>query len=71
MNQDIIYAVKMQLIAAADNFYRAERAFGNMSEKELEQQHGQSGRTRMEIFDGYRKELARWENALAIAEGRS
>ena len=35
---------------------------------DLTGQHGESGKTRGEILDGYKEELERWKRALNLAE---
>lgn len=39
--------------ARGDNLERAQHAFGNMSDQQLDQQYGQSGQTCREILKGY------------------
>lgn len=38
---------------AKDNLYRAKVSFQNFTLKELEQQHGESGKTRAQILGAY------------------
>ena len=41
--------------AKGDDLERAQMAFRGYSEKELDTQHGMSGKTRREILEGYQK----------------
>jgi hypothetical protein len=41
-----------------DDLERAENAFRNLSEQQLDQQYGQSGTTCRQILDGYRTQRA-------------
>lgn len=62
MKDQVLTIVKSALSGAEDNLYRANIQFGKMSEKELEQEYGQSGRTCGEILHEYqlkRDELKR------------
>lgn len=65
MSNDVIQAVRQRLANAQDDLSRANMAFGRMTPDQLKEQHGQSGRTRGEIYRGYQDEVARWEKALA------
>ncbi len=51
--------------ARGDDLERAERAFRGLSAKEMAEQHGQSGRTRQEVLDGYTAHRTAWNNAMA------
>lgn len=61
-NPDIKHAVQHQLGGALDNLHRAESAFRGA---DLSVQHGQSGQTRLQIIEGYKEEVERWQRALA------
>ena len=55
--------------AGGDDLERAECAFRGMSEKELDQQYGQSGNTCREILDGYRKKRQLHKESMDYLEG--
>ena len=55
----IINGLKADLDNAGDNLYRASAAFRGMPPTMLQEEYGQSGRTRQDIIDGYQ----RWYNA--------
>jgi hypothetical protein len=38
-----------------DDLQRAQRAFAGMGYKEMQEQYGQSGRTRQQLVDGYQQ----------------
>jgi len=69
MKDKVLKIVKDSLSIAEDNLYRAKLQFGKMSERELEQEHGQSGRTRGEILDGYQNERDERKECVAWVEG--
>ena len=50
-------AIERQLGDAQDNLYRARAAFGKATADEMQQQYGQSGRTRADIL----REYEEWE----------
>jgi hypothetical protein len=54
--------------AKGDDLERAERAFRGLTADQLTEQYGQSGRTKGEILEGYRKERREWEKAYALAK---
>lgn len=60
--------------AKGDNLERTNYAFGNLPDAELDKQHGQSGQTRRGIWQGYKDDRAKWEEANAylneLLEGR-
>lgn len=49
----------------SDDFERAKQAFGSLTTKEMQQQHGQSGKTRQEIFDAYKQHVDNYEEVKA------
>lgn len=49
--------------AKGDDLERANRAFGRMTEDELDQLHGESGKTRRAIWDELKTARAHWEAA--------
>lgn len=44
--------------AQGDDLERATNAFQNLTQEQLGEQHGQSGHTRREIWDGYKNRRA-------------
>ena len=60
----------MQIVerAKGDDLERAERAFRGLTGDQLNEEYGQSGRTKGEILEGYRKERREWEQAYALAK---
>ena len=60
----------MQIVECAkgDDLERAERAFRGLTGDQLNEEYGQSGRTKGEILEGYRKERREWEQAYALAK---
>ena len=54
--------------AKGDNLERAEHAFRGLAGDQLNEEYGQSGRTKGEILDGYRRERADWKSAYALAK---
>ena len=60
----------MQIVECAkgDDLERAERAFRGLTEDQLKEEYGQSGRTKGEILTGYRNERRDWEQAYALAK---
>ena len=46
-----------------DDLERANRAFGRMTEAELDRQWGQSGMTARQVWDGYKADRAKWTEA--------
>lgn len=50
----VLRMVQHELGAAMDNEIRASLSFKHMSEADLDKEHGQSGRTRRAIWDGYK-----------------
>jgi hypothetical protein len=54
--------------AKGDDLERVELAFQFYSEKEMNQEHGQSGSTRKEILDRYKQERAEWKAAYDLLQ---
>jgi len=48
-----------------DDHLRAARAFQGMTEMAMVQEHGQSGKTRREILDGYNEHVRKVDEAIA------
>lgn len=56
--------VENRLADAEDNFRRAEACFRGYDEKAMALMHGESGITRKELLDDYRKNLEHWRAEL-------
>ena len=54
--------------ARGDDLERATRAFAGMTSAALDEPHGESGKTRREVLDGYRRERQEWNRAKLLAE---
>jgi hypothetical protein len=48
-----------------DDLNRARAAFRGLSPKQMQQQHGQSGKTRAQILEGYEQHVRNVEEAVA------
>lgn len=55
MKDYILEVLKKELGHAVDNLYRANLAFGGLSADEMQKEHGNSGETRQQILDTYKK----------------
>ena len=51
----IIHILQRDILNSQDELYRIERMCGNLSEKQLNQEYGQSGRTLKEILERNRR----------------
>lgn len=47
-----------------DDYSRAQRAFRDMTDEQMQQQHGESGRTRAEVLAGYEAEFRKVSAAI-------
>ncbi len=54
--------------ARGDDLERAEHDFAKYSFDQLQEQHGQSGRTRQEVLDDYQRERREWQAACDLAQ---
>lgn len=61
---DVVRAVKDRLGAAQDDLHRAKAAWRQLGAGAMDEQYGESGKTRGEIISGYADTVARWEAAL-------
>ncbi len=57
------YVIHAMRNAKGDDLERANIAFGDFTEKELDEPHGQSGRTRREVWQDYKDDRAKWYKA--------
>ena len=49
-----------------DDLYRARFAFERLTPAEMQQQHGQSGKTRQQILDEYQQQDNLWMEAMEL-----
>ncbi len=49
--------------AKGDDLERANHAFGRLSDKALDDQYGQSGKTVRQLWDTWKRGRAEWETA--------
>ena len=68
--QIALECVKKELINAQDNCHRAESTFGSLSVSEMQEQYGQSGKTKREILDGYTSKSIELQRAIQWLGGR-
>ena len=52
----VLYILDHSLGGAFDNLHRAKRAFGGLSEEQLDSPYGDSGQTCREVLRGYEDE---------------
>ena len=69
MNEHQKRAIRALESMKGDDIYRAEYAFRGMSQDQMNQQHGLSGKTRSEILDEYRSRDAKVDAASAWIDG--
>lgn len=62
----IIEALKSA--SRSDDIGRAKAAFRGLTPEQMQQQHGQSGRTRQAILDGYLTEEAKVQECIRFVE---
>ncbi len=63
MKNDAEYLRYVMQCAKGDDLERATRAFAGLSPEEMSKEYGQSGRTRLEILNGYKTGREEWESA--------
>lgn len=54
--------------AKGDDLERAESSFRHLTENQLDEEFGRSGKTKREIRDAYRESRARWQSANDLLE---
>jgi hypothetical protein len=54
--------------AKGDDLERAERAFGHLSASQLKENYGESGNSKGNILEGYRKERKLWQEAFDLLQ---
>lgn len=52
--------------ARGDDLYRARRSFRGLSTTQMQEQHGQSGRTRQQILDDYQDRYDKCDAAIYL-----
>lgn len=65
MNEHQELAVRALQQMKGDDTYRARMAFRNLTDKQMNELHGQSGKTRAEILSAYESHDAKVEAAIA------
>jgi hypothetical protein len=63
--QKIDYILRKIEATRGDDLERAKKFFAEFSEQEMNEQHGQSGRTRREVLKGYEESRALHDEAFA------
>lgn len=71
MKARVLTIVRNALAGAEDNLYRASMQFGKMTEKELNSEYGQSGRTCGQIYEEYQTEVAELKRCATWVESAS
>lgn len=61
-------AIKMLESGRGDNLARAQFAFKKFNPEEMQKQHGESGYTRQQILDSYKKEELEIEAAIQFVK---
>lgn len=67
--EKVLYVRRAISQAMGDDLERADIAFKGMTETQLDQQWGQSGKTVRQIWQGYKDDRARWKEVLEWIEG--
>lgn len=60
-----LFVIRCLENAKGDDLYRAKLAFKGMTPDQMQEQHGQSRKTRQEILNGYLEHEAKMINAIA------
>lgn len=68
MNAHQTLAVNALLALKSDDTYRARRAFGRYTPAQMQEQHGESGKTRAQILNEYEAYDARVDAAIKWVE---
>ncbi len=63
------YIIKAMNNARGDDLERANLSFSYMTSAERMREHGQSGKTREQIWDEYKLARAKWQQAMNYLEG--
>ena len=71
MKKEIQIALRALEVYRGDDFCRAEHAFRGLSDKEMDKEYGQSGKTRKQILDGYREKNAEIQRSIDFLKGLS
>jgi len=56
--------------ARGDDLYRAKMAFRDMTPKQMQEQYGESRRTRQEVLDGHHDHYDKCDAAIALCRER-
>ena len=62
------YLTRVMANARGDDLERCQAAFGKLTDDELGEQHGQSGRTKRQVWQGYKDHRALWEAAKKLLD---
>ena len=65
MNAHQDLAIRALQNMKGDDLYRAKRAFSGYTQREMQEQHGQGGKTRQQILDEYEAHNRRVDEAIA------
>lgn len=68
MKDQVLQIVKGALAGAEDNLYRANMQFGKMTQEELGEEYGQSGRKCGDVLAGYQDKKAELERCVKWIE---
>ncbi len=68
MKERVLRIVEAAAAGANDNLYRATLQFGGMSQKELGEEYGESGKTCGELYEEYQAEVAEMDRCVAWVE---
>ena len=64
-DQKRLIAIGAVRAACGDDCYRAEQAFAGLSKEQMEERHGQSGKTRREVLEGFRMRQEEYDEVIA------
>jgi hypothetical protein len=64
------YLIRVVTDARGDDLERARMAFRGLSEKEMDQQHGQSGQTRRDLLRAYEENRSLHDAAVSFLRDR-
>ena len=59
--------LRIVLDALGDDLERAEMAFSGLSPEQLQEEYGQSGKTKAQLLEEYRRGRKEWQTAYELA----
>ena len=65
MNKNAKIALDALYCHRGDDLYRAQSAFRGLSQKQMQEQHGMSGKTRQQIINEYQEHADKTDAAIA------